>query len=164
MRYYTHRLIPEPKRLGIYLYVLPSLPVDHANVTDSTVPMVLWFSTELLVTIPCVSIPVLRPLYLRIIHGSNVGGSNQSRSYQLPEYAGKNQQAKDRSRGERNSTIYLGAGGSVFKATVNHSQSANTSEESILRHVHKQGNGVGQIKRTDEVSVSYMDNGPSNMA
>ncbi|KAF1955010.1 hypothetical protein CC80DRAFT_382070, partial [Byssothecium circinans] len=44
-----------------------------------TVPMLLWSTTEITVTIICACIPVLRPLYVKIVYGSR-GESSSARS------------------------------------------------------------------------------------
>lgn len=125
--------------------------------------MLLWSSTEVLVTIACACIPVLRPLYVRIVYGSR--GDSSGRSY------GK--------KGGGNMAIELGASGghSKLKSDISSGhrrvssfatgpQKRNISEESILRddidgdrHTGFENWGDG-IKRTDEVHVTSVTNTP----
>jgi hypothetical protein len=139
-----------------------------------TVPMLLWSSTEVLATIVCACIPVLRPLYVRIAHGSK--GSSSGRTFPLGTYSksgkkssggfpsiggGKGYSGKGNSGGSRDTgeRIYMGPGASVMETTVKMG-SDNASEESILREAnsqHAQMHGLPiqnfDITRTDEIRV-----------
>jgi hypothetical protein len=130
-----------------------------------TVPMLLWSSTEVLATIVCACIPVLRPLYVRIAHGSK--GSSSGRTFPLGTYSKSGKKSSggfpsigggkgSRDTGER---IYMGPGASVMETTVKMG-SDNASEESILREAnsqHAQMHGLPiqnfDITRTDEIRV-----------
>jgi hypothetical protein len=145
----------------IRTYELQSLSSQAEYIYD-TVPMLLWSSTEVLVTIVCACIPVLRPLYVRIVYGSQ--GDSSGRSY------GK--------KGSSNLAIELGAsaGHSKLKSDVSSGHrrvtsfttgppKRNTSEESILRDDFDGdkhtgfGNWGEGIKRTDEIHVSSVSHG-----
>ncbi|PVH93927.1 hypothetical protein DM02DRAFT_694622 [Periconia macrospinosa] len=117
-------------------YELQALSSLNEYVYD-TVPMLLWSSTEVLATIICACIPVLRPLYVKIKYGSR-GESSSGRSYPLNSY-GKNDQtggtggngySHDRSKNK--SKVYMGPGGSLLEPTVKQG-----SEESILREQNR---------------------------
>jgi hypothetical protein len=123
--------------------------------------MLLWSSTEVLVTIICACIPVLRPLYVRIMYGSR-GDSSGGRSYgrkgsnnmiiELGHNSGGHSKLKsDISSGGHRRGPSIGTGPALKK---------NTSEESILRDdvdgdrvTGFEGWGEG-IKRTDEIVLS----------
>lgn len=137
--------------------------------------MLLWSSTEVLATIVCACIPVLRPLYVKIVHGSQ-GSSGRSggRSYPLNDYSHKKGSGAFPSKGAHSGSrtteerIYMGAGESVLEMTVKMG-SENASEESILRESNAQAVGAtGRgfdtelgITRTDEIKVtsSYKEGG-----
>ncbi|KAL1596447.1 hypothetical protein SLS60_009093 [Paraconiothyrium brasiliense] len=148
-------------------YELQSLSSLNEYVYD-TVPMLLWSSTEVFTSIICACIPILRPLYVRIVHGSKYGlGSSgrASHSYPLKEYAenGYPQSRKDAASGMSSrgyaSTSAGGKGVGVGVTTKVRMGSDNVSEESILRETKLpiQGydgeDGAG-IRRTDEIVVT----------
>ncbi|KAE8356318.1 hypothetical protein BDV28DRAFT_117269 [Aspergillus coremiiformis] len=51
--------------------------LSSANYTEDTVPLIIWSAVELAVTLICVGIPTVRPLYRRIVHGSSVKESHE---------------------------------------------------------------------------------------
>ncbi|KAJ5422677.1 hypothetical protein N7491_011122 [Penicillium cf. griseofulvum] len=111
---------------------------------DDTVPMLIWSATESCVTIMCSSIPVLRPLYIRVKYGKDKSSSSGNTSYKLPMYGsgrkwGKFSKSDLESADERNTT---------YHTTVMKNSAQNASNENILQ-------GAAGIERTDEVSVSY---------
>ncbi|KAJ4352018.1 uncharacterized protein N0V89_007364 [Didymosphaeria variabile] len=98
-------------------YELQSLSSLEEYVYD-TVPMLLWSSTEVFTSIICACIPILRPLYVRIVHGSKYGLGSSGRaghSYPLKEYAqdGYSQSRKDAASG-MSSRVYAGASVGVW--------------------------------------------------
>ncbi|KAB8073589.1 hypothetical protein BDV29DRAFT_201746 [Aspergillus leporis] len=44
--------------------------LSSANYTEDTVPLIIWSAVELAVTLICVGIPTVRPLFRRIVHGT----------------------------------------------------------------------------------------------
>jgi hypothetical protein len=128
--------------------------------------MLLWSSTEVLMTIICACIPVLRPLYVRIAYGSRGDSSypssgnkkSSSMAYELGPSAGHSMLKSNASHSEhREEDVYVGhrRGDSTshVKAGV---RERNTSEESILREEQGANGGFegwGEIKRTDEIVV-----------
>ncbi|KAA8622941.1 hypothetical protein PtrV1_04247 [Pyrenophora tritici-repentis] len=101
------------------------------NYVYDTASMLLWSSSEVCLTIICACIPVLRPLYVRAVYGSQ-GDSSAKNSYPLKGYL-----KSKSSRGENGSPpntmkIYMGPGGSLLQTTVAMG-SDNASEEMILR-------------------------------
>lgn len=125
-----------------------SLKESQTNqVKDDTVPMLIWSATESTVTIMCSSIPVLRPLYVRVRYGSKGDSSSgqNDNSYKLPMYG--NQSARRYSLGSK----------SIIEITDEPSHRAvityngdNASDESILRDAQVEG-----IRRTHQVEISY---------
>ncbi|KAF1364275.1 hypothetical protein EJ07DRAFT_98561 [Lizonia empirigonia] len=114
---------------------------SKANYVHDTSPMLLWSSSEICLTIICACIPVLRPLYVRIVYGSRGDSSTGSagRSYPLNECShskrgslGKNFPKK----GTIGSRVYVDAGTSALRTTVKMA-SDDASEETILRECHK---------------------------
>ncbi|KAJ5519625.1 hypothetical protein N7463_000078 [Penicillium fimorum] len=111
-----------------------------------TVPMLIWSATESCVTIMCSSIPVLRPLYIRVKYGKDgKSSSSENTSYKLPIYGNGRRRGQfsksglESSANERSSTCHT---------TVMKNSTENTSNENILR-------GAAGIERTDEVSIMY---------
>ncbi|PIG84246.1 hypothetical protein AARAC_011139 [Aspergillus arachidicola] len=51
--------------------------LSSANYTEDTVPLIIWSAVELAVTLICVGIPTIRPLYRYIVHGSSVKESHE---------------------------------------------------------------------------------------
>ncbi|OGM43323.1 hypothetical protein ABOM_008713 [Aspergillus bombycis] len=52
--------------------------LSSANYTEDTVPLIIWSAVELAVTLICVGIPTVRPLYRYIVHGSSVKESHEA--------------------------------------------------------------------------------------
>ncbi|KAI5927226.1 hypothetical protein F4810DRAFT_649833 [Camillea tinctor] len=123
-----------------------------------TVPLLIWSATEGLVTIMCSSIPVLRPLYVRVKYGSKGDSSSNSRGYPLPEYGpnskhNTNNGLKNPSNSHNN--VYIGPGKSNYRSEVD-AAPGNSSEESILRGIRVDpSKPMGGIQKTHEISVSY---------
>ncbi|CAI7624748.1 unnamed protein product [Penicillium glandicola] len=111
-----------------------------------TVPMLIWSATESCVTIMCSSIPVLRPLYIRVKYGKDGNSSSSGNtSYKLPMYGSGRKWGKFSKSGLESSTDERGP---TFHTTVMKNSAENASNENILR-------GAAGIERTDEISVSY---------
>ncbi|OIW26350.1 hypothetical protein CONLIGDRAFT_580647 [Coniochaeta ligniaria NRRL 30616] len=118
-----------------------------------TVPMLIWSATESTVTIMCSSIPVLRPLYVRVRYGSKGDSSSgQNSSYKLPMYG--NQSNKKYGLGSAAGTEPNAGASHQTVITYN---ADNASDESILRDTKVQNvSGIsGGIRRTDQVEISY---------
>ncbi|KAJ5805082.1 hypothetical protein N7474_010969 [Penicillium riverlandense] len=49
--------------------------LSSSNYTEDTVNLIIWSAVELAVTLICVGIPTIRPLYRIIVHGSNLESS-----------------------------------------------------------------------------------------
>ncbi|PSN65310.1 hypothetical protein BS50DRAFT_496366 [Corynespora cassiicola Philippines] len=120
-----------------------------------TVPMLMWSSTEVLVTMICACIPVLRPLYVKLVYGSRVEPFSV-RSYPLNGYSKKGSAGS----GERDSygadgQIYIGLGACAQQTVIK-----NASEESVLAELSVQQAELRipestekDIKRTSEIRI-----------
>lgn len=112
--------------------------------------MLIWSSTENVVTLMCASIPVLRPLYARIKYGSKGDSYSNSRSYPMPHYGSK-KYALGSNPGD-------GDRGGHHTAAVSFN-GANASDEEILRGTRMQQDQAAGIKRTDEIQISFEQHG-----
>ncbi|OQE38459.1 hypothetical protein PENCOP_c008G06352 [Penicillium coprophilum] len=111
-----------------------------------TVPMLIWSATESCVTIMCSSIPVLRPLYIRVKYGKNgKSSSSGNTSYKLPIYGNGRRRGTFSKSGLESS---VDERSSTYHTTVMKNSAENASDEHILR-------GAAGIERTDEISISY---------
>ena len=109
--------------------------------------MLIWSATESCVTIMCSSIPVLRPLYVRIKYGKDGKSSSSSgnTSYKMPMY-GNNRKWGKFGKSDLESSVE--PDDISYQTTVMKHGPRNSSDENILR-------GAAGIERTDEISVSY---------
>lgn len=114
--------------------------------------MLIWSATESCVTIMCSTIPVLRPLYIRVRYGKDgKDGSSGDNSYKLPIYGSAGQNSSSKHYGQLSK---YGFNNSVMETksfdqqTVIQTTRTNDSDEVILR-------SPARIERTDEISVSY---------
>lgn len=134
------------------------------NYVYDTASMLLWSSSEVCLTIVCACIPVLRPLYVRIVYGSR-GDSSGRNSYPRDSYPLNEYSKSKHSRGvgggnQSQNKIYMGPGGSVLQTTVRMG-SDTASEETMLRECNEEkysaDNGVWNsngIKRTRDITVT----------
>lgn len=112
--------------------------------------MLIWSATESCVTIMCSSIPILRPLYVRIRYGENgKSSSSGNTSYKLPMYGSGRKYGRLSKSGHEPSEVE--ANDVSYPSTVINFGTSNKSNEDILR-------GAAGIKKTDEISVSYEQN------
>ncbi|KAJ5975539.1 hypothetical protein N7481_009246 [Penicillium waksmanii] len=122
--------------------------LDASEYIYDTVPMLIWSATESLFTIMCSSIPVLRPLYIRVRYGkdgkdSSIGNSGDKTSYKLPMYGSGARKYGKFSISNPNDSVLEPKNSTIVKY-----HSRDTSDENILQ-------GAAGIERTDEISVSY---------
>ncbi|KAI5458778.1 hypothetical protein BGZ63DRAFT_362750 [Mariannaea sp. PMI_226] len=108
-----------------------------ANYTQDTVPLIIWSAAEMAVTLMCIGIPILRPLYRRAVYGSNFSSERyykkqddgtDGRSYEmgsLPQRSG----ATENNRGFPLADPKLGIRGPT---TITEIAGDNHSDESIL--------------------------------
>ncbi|KAJ5730044.1 uncharacterized protein N7483_004552 [Penicillium malachiteum] len=127
--------------------------LDASEYIYDTVPMLIWSATESCVTIMCSTIPVLRPLYIRVRYGKDgKDGSSGDNSYNFPMYGSGRKYSSSRHYGQvsksaGDSSVIEPKGFTDQTNAIQHTTS-NTSDETILR-------GAAGIERTDEISVSY---------
>ena len=128
-----------------------SLKVCHESLTetDETVGLILWSSTELVVTIMTACIPTYKELWLRIFgSGSSYGGyfrsGDKKNSYNLEERSGRGNSRMDYG-GNR------GIGGKT-ETNIYYGEADDRSDRGILRG----GSNAGRegIKMTSDVTVS----------
>ncbi|KPM40835.1 hypothetical protein AK830_g5711 [Neonectria ditissima] len=102
-----------------------------------TVPLIIWSAAEMAVTLMCVGIPILRPLYRRTVHGSNLSSDRYYRK-QAEGSDGQNYNLGDMppsgganagNRGFPNADPKLGIRG---PGTITRIAGENPSDESIL--------------------------------
>jgi hypothetical protein len=114
--------------------------IDHCInfcVTDETVGLILWNSTELTVTILCATIPTLRPLYKQLLRLS-LDSKDRRRSYRLGDRQPKSSAAQF--------TPYT----SKASVAVGQKDTDARSNKRILGH-----GGDGSIVCTDVVYVEF---------
>ncbi|KAJ5459557.1 uncharacterized protein N7458_001109 [Penicillium daleae] len=122
--------------------------LDASEYIYDTVPMLIWSATESCVTIMCSSIPVLRPLYVRIRYGTEGKDSSAGNtSYKLPMYGSGRKHGSISKSGLEHSIIESGDKPYPQQTVVRYNTN-NMSDENILQ-------GAAGIERTDEYLVSY---------
>ncbi|KAI0476495.1 hypothetical protein GGR56DRAFT_475523 [Xylariaceae sp. FL0804] len=145
--------------------------LDASEYILDTLGLLLWSTTETVVTIICATVPVLRPLYSKMRYGSKGSSNDPAGSYQLPSYNkndSNNIHQRNRSRVKSLNLWSTNDGGDSKNGGLGHQTlvkyggaalANNTSDESILRDSKKQNGGSSStsnaIHRVDEVSISY---------
>lgn len=124
---------------------LRSLSSMNEYVYD-TATMLLWSSSEITLTVICACIPVLRPLYTKLVHGSHSESSDMP-SYPMHDYAGSRKRKGSATLITFGSKPYIGAGTSVVQTTVD-MNGKNNSEEAILKETTEQ---YGMLSRGHDV-------------
>jgi hypothetical protein len=88
------------------------------NYVYDTAPMLLWSSSEVCLTIICACVPTLRPLYVRLIHGSRNRSYEQShtlnevhnRFYSHNEYSELEQECSVSRENPLGNSVHVGSG------------------------------------------------------
>lgn len=110
--------------------------------------MVVWSGAELCITLLCIGVPVLRPLYKVVMKRGSTGNSGN------PDSAARNQSYRMNSVNNR-----VFAGNSMdTEANARGYTKNNTSEERILGPEYKDN----KIVATREVTVSYAQEAPAD--
>ncbi|KAJ5683484.1 hypothetical protein N7462_006649 [Penicillium macrosclerotiorum] len=115
------------------------------NYTEDTVSLIIWSAVELAVTLICVGIPTVRPLYRVIVHGSNLESSENG----YVKQSDSNHSYRFRMRNiAKDATLFSVNEGN----TESHVTRDNRSDEEVLvgQHGNKNNNG---IRVRDEVRV-----------
>ncbi|KAF4988167.1 hypothetical protein FDECE_15164 [Fusarium decemcellulare] len=118
-----------------------------------TVDMLIYSGTENFVSAICASIPVLRPLWVRIRGYGSSGDSYPHRSYQMSRFGSQDPESAlagvDR---DGRMAMRIFTGGRNHNATV---VADNASEETILRDSRKQGDPGIQVYIKTDISIDY---------
>ena len=114
--------------------------------------MLIYSGTENFVSVMCASIPVLRPLYNKVVRGYGSSAENSSygkRSYQLSRLGSRDPESAlgNSQHGGMETKIYSSRGGNPLQD--------NTSEETILRDTKEGAHDSGEVFRHTEISVKY---------
>ncbi|CAM1502522.1 Fc.00g045060.m01.CDS01 [Cosmosporella sp. VM-42] len=137
-----------------------------ANYTEDTVGLIIWSAAEMAVTLVCVGIPVLRPLYRRVRHGSNFSSEGYYKKQSDGNYEGSydlNSMPKSKGgvevnhRGFPNADPKLGIRG---PSTITRIAGDNQSDESILGTEYRNNAVVdprdsGRIQVKEDVRVEW---------
>ncbi|KAJ6087166.1 hypothetical protein N7467_006080 [Penicillium canescens] len=119
--------------------------LSSTNYTEDTVDLVIWSGVEMAVTLICVGIPTVRPLYRTIVHGSSVK-SSESR-YVKHDDSSHSSRFRMQNPMKR-STMFSVAQESITEAYIARN---NQSDEEIL--MDQYGNNIGGIRVREEVRV-----------
>ncbi|KKA16263.1 hypothetical protein T310_10149, partial [Rasamsonia emersonii CBS 393.64] len=130
--------------------------------TDATTGSVMWTNSEMTVTIICVSIPALRPLYKHLTGQSSGADGGNSGGYHY-SYTKRSVKLTGRDGGDEEDPTYnysmnpMGASKTVIKHTPkndDHDNDNSSDGRSILRESRANNTTIYQ---TQEVTVTYDD-------
>ncbi|KAF4960745.1 hypothetical protein FSARC_10374 [Fusarium sarcochroum] len=142
---------------GLSLGVLFVIPNDNL---DDTSNMLIYSGTENFVSAICASIPVLRPLYIRLRGYGSSGDSYPHRSYQMNGFgsqdAGTALGGVGGDREGRMATKIFAGGRDAHRISPD-----NASEETILRESRKQREQGIQVFTKTDFSIEYSNGGRS---
>jgi hypothetical protein len=129
--------------------------ISSRNYTFDTISLIIWSAAELAVTMVCIGIPVLRPLWRRIARGSAASTDRYYKHAQGTDGADGFQLNKVDTDGEGNSTK-MGLRGTTTMTYCEHGH--NESDESILGPEFRHGQGStgrspGGIHVTEDVRI-----------
>ncbi|CAM1511889.1 Fc.00g094020.m01.CDS01 [Cosmosporella sp. VM-42] len=133
---------------------LTSLRSYNEYIHDTS-DMLIYSGTENFVSAICASIPVLRPLWIKIRGYGSTGDSYPQRSYQMSRFGSQDPESAlgDRDRDGMATRIF--AGGRDFNTAT----ADNASEEAILRETKGQSDsGIRVFMKTD-ISVNATSRG-----
>ncbi|CEO61128.1 hypothetical protein PMG11_05467 [Penicillium brasilianum] len=122
--------------------------LSSSNYTEDTVDLIIWSAVELAVTLICVGIPTVRPLYRVIVHGSNLEDSEggyikHSNSDQLPHVHMQNMakgNSEFRAQDEGTTELYI-------------SRNNHSDEEVLVGQDGRNGRNNRGIRVREEVRV-----------
>jgi len=110
--------------------------------SHTVVPLLLWSTTELTVTIMCVCVPATRPMWRRYVQGLSSSSGGISHAHGGYHLSGRSTTANG------NNTVTVTAGGGIQHSK----QPDNQSDEIILSDEYRSG-----IRETRSVVVEYDD-------
>ncbi|OGE54280.1 hypothetical protein PENARI_c006G08473 [Penicillium arizonense] len=116
--------------------------LSSTNYTEDTVDLVIWSGVEMAVTLICVGIPTVRPLYRVIVHGSSVKSSDSR--YIKQDDSSHSSRFRMQNPTKR-STMFSVAQESITEAYIARN---NQSDEEIL--MGQYGNNIGGIRVREE--------------
>ncbi|KAF4967426.1 hypothetical protein FSARC_4999 [Fusarium sarcochroum] len=129
-----------------------------ANYTLDTVPLIIWSAAEMAVTLICIGIPILRPLWRQAIRGSKLssdryyrkqGEGSDGQAYSMGNLGqSKSRGATDSHRGFPDADPKLGIRG---PSTVTQIAGYNKSDESILGSEYRNNIATGPMDGTIRV-------------
>ncbi|KAJ4256251.1 hypothetical protein NW762_009331 [Fusarium torreyae] len=129
-----------------------------ANYTLDTVPLIIWSAAEMAVTLICIGIPILRPLWRQAIRGSKLssdryyrkqGEGSDGQAYSMGNLGqSKSRGATDSHRGFPDADPKLGIRG---PSTVTQIAGYNKSDESILGSEYRNDATTGPVDGTIRV-------------
>ena len=119
--------------------------------------MLIYSGTENFVTVMCASIPVFRPLYMKLRNRTQTSSTDASAShgsYKMKRFGSKDPETiiSVPSRGVLETTIYSSSG-------RNDAGNDNASEETILRDSKAQNGQGGEVYYRTEITRNYEDVG-----
>lgn len=157
----------EPMRLRLAL--LPTSCVSHpglfndtTNKAVDTVPLIIWSAAEMSITLMCVGIPILLPLWRRVVRGSKISSERYYRRHGESYGEGFNLGSvllgsdKANNRGFPNAPAKLGIRG---PGTITRIAGDNYSDESILGSEYRRGgpSPVGGICVKQDIQIDWSD-------
>lgn len=122
---------------------------------DDTVDLMVWSAAELCLTLLCIAIPVLRPLY-QVIRGR---GSSAAGYYPSSSRDQKSSQNFPMNNVRSKNKVYPGRDVMPTETSVHRSRGDNDSDESILGPEYRQKG----IQTTTQVTVSYNNKSKSDL-
>lgn len=128
----------------------PQLTSRALPPAEDTIKLNVWSGAEMTVTMICIAIPVCRPLYKRVVHGSSYrkqsDGSDRAESHDLRPVASHN---------DLTGKLKLGINGPFTKTDI--TRDDNDSQEQIL-DVELGGSvpdSIGGIRVKENVKVEW---------
>ncbi|KAI5459432.1 hypothetical protein BGZ63DRAFT_361102 [Mariannaea sp. PMI_226] len=120
---------------------------SFAEYIYDTSDMLIYSGTENFVSAICASVPVLRPLWVKVRGYSSTDGSYGQRSYKMSRFGS---QDPENALGGSKIATRIFAGGRGVETLDD-----NASEETILREVRGKGNPNAQVLCHTDISVDY---------
>ncbi|ESU10313.1 hypothetical protein FGSG_02981 [Fusarium graminearum PH-1] len=127
-----------------------------------TVPLIIWSAAEMSITLMCVGIPILLPLWRRVVRGSKISSERYYRRHGESYGEGFNLGSvllgsdKANNRGFPNAPAKLGIRG---PGTITRIAGDNYSDESILGSEYRRGgpSPVGGICVKQDIQIDWSD-------
>ncbi|WXC59688.1 hypothetical protein SNK03_005548 [Fusarium graminearum] len=132
------------------------------NFLFDTVPLIIWSAAEMSITLMCIGIPILLPLWRRVVRGSKISSERYYRRHGESYGEGFNLGSvllgsdKANNRGFPNAPAKLGIRG---PGTITRIAGDNYSDESILGSEYRRGgpSPVGGICVKQDIQIDWSD-------